>query len=63
MFSKEVQIEAVPTYLQGIRSYKIRKKFGIKGTDIIWQFGSALESVRLKADKQDDNKIKKLYTC
>ncbi|WP_258087849.1 SLC13 family permease, partial [Weissella fangxianensis] len=35
MFSKEVQIEAVTMYLQGIPPYKIRKKFGIKGTDTI----------------------------
>ncbi|APS42843.1 hypothetical protein FOL01_1984 [Weissella jogaejeotgali] len=28
MFSKEVQIEAVTMYLQGIPPYKIRKKFG-----------------------------------
>ena len=35
MFSKEVQIEAVTMYLQGIPPYKIREKFGIKGTDTI----------------------------
>src|SRR5699024_6967700 len=35
MFSKEIQIEEVTMYLQGIPHYKKRKKFGIKGTDTI----------------------------
>ena len=31
MFSKEVQLEAVALYLQGVSPSEIRQKFGIKG--------------------------------
>lgn len=72
MFSKEVQIEAVTMYLQGISPYKIREKFGIKESATILNWVSNIKELgiygikdisRKKTNYQYSFKIKVIKWC